>query len=155
MTGSERELLAPARVLAEQAFSRATGGPLVAGNGLRLLKDARENYPAWLDAIASARRFVHFESYIIHDDAAGDRFSEALIARARDGVHLRLDRRIRQDLAPVLESPPRGWGRGPLLQPSDSGEPAGLAEPGPSQDARCGRHGRFRQWPLRRTGMGR
>ena len=51
MTGSERELLAPARVLAEQAFSRATGGPLIAGNGLRLLKDARENYPAWLDAI--------------------------------------------------------------------------------------------------------
>jgi cardiolipin synthase len=90
MAGSERELLAPARVLAEQAFSRATGGPLIAGNGLRLLKDARENYPAWLDAIAGATRFVHFESYIIHDDAAGERFSEALIAKARDGVPVRV-----------------------------------------------------------------
>ena len=86
----ERELLAPARVLAEQAFSRATGGPLIAGNRLRLLKDARENYPAWLDAISRATRFVHFESYIIHDDAAGERFSEALIAKARDGVPVRV-----------------------------------------------------------------
>jgi phosphatidylserine/phosphatidylglycerophosphate/cardiolipin synthase-like enzyme len=62
----------------------------VPGNSIRLLKDARENYPAWLDAIAGAKRFIHFESYIIHDDAVGDRFSDALIARARDGVPVRV-----------------------------------------------------------------
>src|SRR5215510_2451564 len=78
------------RVLAEQAFSRAAGAPLVPGNSIRLLKDARENYPAWLDAIAGAKRFIHFESYIIHDDAVGDHFSDALIARARDYVPVRV-----------------------------------------------------------------
>jgi cardiolipin synthase A/B len=78
------------RVLAEQAFSRAAGAPLVPGNSIRLLKDARENYPAWLDAIARATRFIHFESYIIHDDAVGEQFSDALIARAREGVHVRV-----------------------------------------------------------------
>ncbi|HZO37583.1 MAG TPA: phospholipase D-like domain-containing protein [Methylomirabilota bacterium] len=84
------DALASVRGLAEQAFSRAAGAPLVPGNRIRLLKDARENYPAWLDAIAGAKRFIHFESYIIHDDAVGDRFSDALIARARDGVPVRV-----------------------------------------------------------------
>ena len=44
------------RALADQAFSRAAGAPLVGGNSVRLLKDARENDPAWLDAIGSAAR---------------------------------------------------------------------------------------------------
>ena len=90
MTTSYRSAIAPVRALAEQAFSRAAGAPLVPGNSIRLLKDARENYPAWLDAIARATRFIHFESYIIHDDAAGAQFSDALIARAQDGVHVRV-----------------------------------------------------------------
>jgi cardiolipin synthase len=78
------------RALAEQAFSRAAGAALVPGNSIRLLKDARENYPAWLDAIARATRSVHFESYIIHGDALGARFSDALIAKAREGVRVRV-----------------------------------------------------------------
>jgi cardiolipin synthase len=43
-----------------------------------LLRDAAENYPAWLDAIAAARAWVHFESYIIHDDAIGRQCADAL-----------------------------------------------------------------------------
>jgi len=78
------------RTLADQAFSRAAGAALVGGNRIRLLKDAAENYPAWLDAIAHAIRSVHFESYILHDDEVGERFARALIARARDGVRVRL-----------------------------------------------------------------
>jgi cardiolipin synthase A/B len=78
------------RTLADQAFSRAAGAPLVGGNRIRLLKDAAENYPAWLDAIAGATRSVHFESYIIHDDEIGERFARVLIARAREGVPVRV-----------------------------------------------------------------
>jgi cardiolipin synthase A/B len=90
VTASDRQALSAVRALAEQAFSRAAGGPLVFGNRIRLLKDARENYPAWLDAIAHATRWVHFESYIIHEDAAGRQFSDALITKARDGVPVRV-----------------------------------------------------------------
>lgn len=79
-----------APALVEQAFARASGAPLVPGNDVRLLKDAGENYPAWLEAIASARHTVHFESYIIHDDESGREFARALIARARTGVRVRL-----------------------------------------------------------------
>ena len=78
------------RELADQAFSRAAGAPLIEGNRLRLLRDATENYPAWLDAIAAARRYVCFESYIVHDDPIGHRFAEALIEKAREGVAVRL-----------------------------------------------------------------
>src|SRR5436190_353077 len=87
---SHHSVIAPVRALAEQAFSRAAGAPLVPGYSIRLLKDARENYPAWLDAIARATRFIHFESYIIHDDAVGAQFGDALIARARDGIAVRV-----------------------------------------------------------------
>ena len=80
----------PQRQLVEQAYARATGAPLVEGNRVRLLRDAEENYPAWLEAIAAARHTIHFESYIIHEDATGHEFADALIARAREGIRIRL-----------------------------------------------------------------
>jgi len=76
------------RLMAGQAFSRAAGAPLVAGNAVRLLKDGEENYPAWLDAIANAKSSILFESYIIHEDQVGDEFAEAFIQKAREGVRV-------------------------------------------------------------------
>jgi cardiolipin synthase len=86
----ERGSVQAARAIAEQAFSRAAGAPLIAGNRIRLLRDATENYPAWLEAIHSARHHVHFEMYIIHEDSAGQMFADALIAKAQEGVRVRL-----------------------------------------------------------------
>ena len=57
---------------------------------MRLLQDATENYPAWLEAIAGARRHIFFESYIFTDDEVGPQFADALAARARDGVKVRV-----------------------------------------------------------------
>lgn len=78
------------RAFVDQAFTRAAGAPLVRGNTVRILKDAAENYPAWLDAIGAARETIHFETYAIHADAAGQRFADALAARARAGVKVRI-----------------------------------------------------------------
>jgi cardiolipin synthase len=80
----------PLRLVADQAFSRAAGAPLVEGNRVQLLRDAEQNYPAWLDAINTAARWVHFESYIIHDDECGREFAAALSAAARRGVKVRV-----------------------------------------------------------------
>jgi cardiolipin synthase A/B len=85
-----REALLPGRVLAEQAFSRAAGAPLVAGNRVRLLKDAQENYPAWLEAIRHAEHTVYFENYIFSEDEVGFEFAGALIDKAAGGVRVRL-----------------------------------------------------------------
>jgi cardiolipin synthase len=78
------------RLVADQAFSRAAGAPLVEGNKVELLRDAQENYPAWLDAINTAERWIHFESYIIHDDDCGRDFATALMAAAKRGVKVRV-----------------------------------------------------------------
>lgn len=76
--------------LLDRAFTRAAGAPLVAGNGVRLLKNASENYPAWLDAIHSARQKIYFENYFIVDDHVGREFAAALAAKARAGVQVKL-----------------------------------------------------------------
>jgi cardiolipin synthase len=85
---SARELREGA--LLDRAFTRAAGAPLVAGNGVRLLRNAAENYPAWLDAIRHARQKIYFENYFIVDDEVGREFAEALSAAARVGVRVRL-----------------------------------------------------------------
>jgi cardiolipin synthase len=84
------KMLAQLRALADQAFSRAAGAPLIPGNRVRVLRNAAENYPAWLEAIRSAERHINFESYIIHSDRTGRQFAEALAAKARAGVRVRL-----------------------------------------------------------------
>src|SRR5262249_1329405 len=77
-------------IFAEQAFWRAAGARLLPGNDARILKDGNENYPAWLEAIESAQHTIHFESYIIHEDEQGHIFADALAAKAREGVRVRL-----------------------------------------------------------------
>jgi cardiolipin synthase A/B len=76
--------------LGEQVFSRTAGAVLIPGNDVRILRDARENYPAWLEAIAHARSWIHFENYIIHDDRVGRTFCDAFIEKARQGVKVRI-----------------------------------------------------------------
>ena len=80
----------PVRRLINHAYARATGATLITGNAVRLLKDAEQNYPAWLEAIANARRTINFESFIIHDDEVGREFADALIAKAKEGVRVRV-----------------------------------------------------------------
>jgi len=56
MLAKEREMqrALPLRMLAEQVFSRTAGAPLSKGNSVKLLRDGRENYPAWAEAITAA-----------------------------------------------------------------------------------------------------
>ena len=56
------------RLLAEQAFSRAAGAPLLNGNRVDLLIDGQANFDAWLAAIRSAQSSILFENYIFRDD---------------------------------------------------------------------------------------
>jgi cardiolipin synthase len=104
----ERAAVASLRPLSDRAFSRAAGAPLIEGNRVRLLKDARENYPAWLDAIRAAQHYIHFESYIVHEDDTGREFAEALIAKAQEGVRVRI---IYDWLGGFGKTSPRFWNR--------------------------------------------
>ncbi|AIF48319.1 phospholipase D-like domain-containing protein [Dyella japonica] len=75
-----------ARLLAEQALSRAAGAPLLAGNHVELLIDAAAHFEAWLAAIRGAKERVLLENYIIRNDAVGRAFRDALVECARRGV---------------------------------------------------------------------
>jgi cardiolipin synthase len=86
----ERPAFASVRMLADQAFSRAAGAPLIEGNQVHLLKNGRENYPAWFQAIREAHRYIHFECYSIHEDETGYEFADALIARSMEGIRVRV-----------------------------------------------------------------
>lgn len=65
---------------------RATGGETISGNRITLQFDGPTTFSAWLEAIASARKFVYFENYLVRDDAVGREFRSALISKAREGV---------------------------------------------------------------------
>ena len=76
--------------LTDRAFARAAGSLPIEGNAVRLLQDAAENYPAWLAAIRGAEHSILFENYIFDDDVVGREFAEALAARARAGIDVRI-----------------------------------------------------------------
>jgi cardiolipin synthase len=71
-------------------MDRVAGARPVPGNRVTLLFDGPEIYPALLEAIGSARRWIHLDNYIIRSDLTGRRFAEALAARAREGVRVRV-----------------------------------------------------------------
>ncbi len=76
----------PAAQLIERALSRAGGTPLIEGNAIELLVDARQNFDAWLAAIRGAQRSVLFENYIFSDDEIGREFRSAFVDAAKRGV---------------------------------------------------------------------
>src|SRR5579862_8937057 len=80
------------RLLAEQAFSRAAGAPLLEGNAVELLIDARVNFDAWLAAIKGAQSLVLIENYIFRNDETGRAFLDALTERAKAGVRVYVSR---------------------------------------------------------------
>ena len=74
----------------QPGLDRAAGVRAVEGNRVSLKVDGTEAFPAMFEVIESARSRIQFENYIIRDDATGRRFAEALAARARSGVEVRV-----------------------------------------------------------------
>ena len=74
----------------DRAAARIADSELRLGNAVTLLRDAQENYPAWLQAIRAAERVIHFENFIFADDETGRAFARALAERAAAGVKVRV-----------------------------------------------------------------
>lgn len=67
-----------------------TGLPPSTATSVQLLVDGSATYEAILDAVRQARNHIHLEYYIYNPDRCGTRLLEALIAKAREGVKVRL-----------------------------------------------------------------
>lgn len=68
------------------------GSPLTVGNQVRLLQDGPATYQAMLAAIATAQDHINMETYILEDDAVGQQFAQAPVAKQRQGVQVNLIR---------------------------------------------------------------
>ncbi len=69
---------------------RITESPLIAGNRIAIFQGGDEAYPAMLAAIGAAEHCIVMASYIYRDDAAGQAFTDALIAAGKRGVEIRV-----------------------------------------------------------------
>ena len=59
-------------------------------NAVEFYTDGYQFFPALLQAIKDATNHIHLDTYIIADDPLGRLVSDALIAKAREGVEVRL-----------------------------------------------------------------
>ena len=73
-----------------RAIDRAAGARPIGGNRLEHYPDSPRALDAMVAAIVAARATIHFENYIIRDDATGRRFADVLAERARAGVRVRV-----------------------------------------------------------------
>jgi cardiolipin synthase len=64
--------------------------PPLHADAVELYFDGASTYAAILQAIAAARHHVHLEYYIFEPDQIGARIRDALVAKAREGVTVRL-----------------------------------------------------------------
>ncbi len=74
----------------EGILGRVSDAPLRDGNRLALLKNGPDTYDDWLAAIARAERWIHLDNYIFANDEIGNKFAEALSAKAAEGVRVRV-----------------------------------------------------------------
>ena len=78
------------RVSWRQAVERLTGHEVLRDNAVELLVDGEATFESLLAGIASAEAYVLFQFYIIRDDDLGGRVRDALVERARAGVHVQV-----------------------------------------------------------------
>lgn len=74
------------RYMADQAFSRSAGAPLIGDNCVELLFDSTQNFPAWEAAIASAKHSILIEMYLFSGSGFGQQLRDLLIQKASSGV---------------------------------------------------------------------
>lgn len=91
------------------ALSSVMNAPIVDGNGVTMLLNGDEIFPAMLEAIRAAEHTITLETYVYWSGDIGREFTEAIAERARAGVkaHVTIDAvgssRIDDDFVTTLE----------------------------------------------------
>jgi len=70
------------------SLTRLGGMPFLPGNAVRTLVNGTATFEAIFDAIEHARHYIIVQFFIVREDALGEMFKEALIAKARQGVRV-------------------------------------------------------------------
>jgi len=91
----EIQLISPIRLLAEHVFLRTSGAPLQRGNRVRVLKDGKENYPAWMEAIGAASAGAKWmQVFLYKDRGLTAEFADRAAAAGYQGLVLTVDNQV-------------------------------------------------------------
>lgn len=71
-------------------LNRSNESTLLYGSKIDIYTEGRSKYEALLEAIGRATDHIHLEYYIFCDDKIGNRIKDALIAKAKEGVEVRV-----------------------------------------------------------------
>lgn len=63
---------------------------LSANESVRIYFSGKDALSAMLDAMRSAKAHIHLQSFIIEDDKVGNAFKDVLVAKAREGLEVRM-----------------------------------------------------------------
>ena len=87
----QRDLVLPEnnKLLIDQFINQSLSLPFQ-NNRVDFLLNGYEFFPSLLRDIAAARHHIHLDIYIFEDDPLGNLIADALIAKAREGVEVRL-----------------------------------------------------------------
>jgi cardiolipin synthase len=85
---------------ARRTLEGVLGIPATEGNRVQILRNGDEIFPSMLDAIAGAEHTIDFLTFVYWKGEVGTRFAQALCARAKAGVRVRI----------LLD----GWGAHPI-----------------------------------------
>ena len=72
----------------EKLAAEFTPLPFTSTNRIELLINAEQTYPQMLKMIANAKDYILWQSYLINSDQVGNKFKEALIVKAREGIRI-------------------------------------------------------------------
>ena len=72
------------------SIAELTGSPIQAGNRVEVLQNGDQFFPALLRDVAAAKESVHLETYVWWKGEICERVAQALAAKARQGVEVRL-----------------------------------------------------------------
>lgn len=80
----------PALVQTIRLANSLQGSPYYEGNSVELINNGKDKFDALLRDIAGAKKYINLEYYIIADDKIGNALADALIAKAQEGVKVRV-----------------------------------------------------------------
>lgn len=90
---SASDMQAPGFAEQERLFrllQQMSGSPVTGCNRTEILTDGEATFRSILEAIAQAKHHIHMEYYTLRHDEIGQKFKQALVKKAREGVEVRL-----------------------------------------------------------------
>ena len=73
-----------------QLLNKSNYSAIFCGSDIAVYTKGKDKFDALLEDIRRAQHYVHFQYYIFNDDRIGHKIREALVAKAREGVKIRL-----------------------------------------------------------------